>query len=68
MHLAAMRESLRLSPTAPVRTISANEETIIGGGKYHIPKGQIIVLNMERAQRDPKVFGDDVSGFSGIPQ
>lgn len=57
-----MRESLRLSPTAPVRTVSANEDTVIGGGKYFISKGQSVVINAERAQRDPKVYGDDVSG------
>ena len=59
-----MRESLRLSPTAPLRTISANEDVAIGGGKYFIPKGQSVVINAERAQRDPKVYGDDVSTVS----
>lgn len=61
-----MRESLRLSPTAPVRVASANEDTVIGEGKYFIPKGQAIVINAERAQRDPNVYGDDVSNVAAV--
>ena len=59
---AVMRESLRLEPTAPARTVSAKEDTVIGG-KYAIPKGQSIVINTYGIQRDPKVWGEDANLF-----
>ena len=60
---AIMREALRLSPTAPLRVVKANEDTTIGGGKYFIPKGGAVVVNTDTAQRDPKVWGEDVCDF-----
>lgn len=57
---AVMRESLRLGPTAPIRAVSANEDTTIGNGKYFVRKGTTVVVNTDTAQRDPKVFGEDV--------
>ncbi len=59
--LAIMRETIRLSPTAPLRVVSAIEDTTIGGGKYFIPKGGAVVINTITAQRDPAVWGEDVS-------
>ncbi|OBZ71165.1 hypothetical protein A0H81_08482 [Grifola frondosa] len=60
--IAVMRESLRLSPTAPARTVTPIEDTTLGG-KYAVQKDDIIVLNMIGAQRDPKVWGDDADQF-----
>ena len=59
-----MREALRLAPTAPLRSVIANEDTTIGGGKYFISKGRVLVVNTDAAQRDPKVYGEDVSSLS----
>lgn len=56
-----MREAIRLSPTAPMRVVEAHEDITIGGGKYFIPKGGKVVINTEMSQRDPKVWGEDVS-------
>ena len=55
-----MRETMRLSPTAPMRLVQANEDTTIGNGKYFIPKGHAVVINTLVAQRDPSVWGEDV--------
>lgn len=56
-----MREALRLGPTIPWRQVKCNEDTVIGGGKYFIPKGRVIIVHLEKAQRDPLVYGEDVS-------
>ncbi|KAI0354818.1 cytochrome P450 [Trametes cingulata] len=61
--IAVMRETLRLSPTAPARTVSPFEDTTIGG-KYFIKKGESIIVNTYDCQRDPKVWGIDVSTLS----
>lgn len=49
-----------------MRSVVASEDTVIGGGKYSIAKGQAVVINTERAQRDPKVYGDDVGAFISL--
>jgi cytochrome P450 len=58
---AVMRETIRLSPSAPMRGVQANEDTTIGHGKYFIPKGHLIRINVLAAQRDHAVWGEDVS-------
>lgn len=63
---AIMREAIRLSPTAPLRVVSANEDITIGGGKYFIPAGGAVVINTEMAQRDPKVWGEDVGVYTFV--
>ncbi|PIL35108.1 cytochrome P450 [Ganoderma sinense ZZ0214-1] len=60
--LAVMRETLRLGPTAPLRTIRAAEDTVIGG-KYLIEKGVSIHVNLCTMMRDPKVWGEDADQF-----
>ena len=57
-----MRESARLGPTAPGRSVTALEDTIIGG-KYAIEKGTSILISTYCAQRDPKVWGEDATEF-----
>lgn len=56
-----MREALRLGPTIPLRQVKCNEDTTIGGGKYFVPKGRVIIIHTEKALRDRAVFGEDVS-------
>ncbi|KAI0365332.1 cytochrome P450 [Pilatotrama ljubarskyi] len=60
--IAVMRETLRLTPTAPARTVAPFEDTAIGG-KYFVKKGQSIIVNTYDCQRDPKVWGDDADHF-----
>ncbi|KZT04430.1 cytochrome P450 [Laetiporus sulphureus 93-53] len=60
---ACLRESLRLNPPAPMRTVDSSEDTTIGGGKYAIKKGQTVVINSPLAMRDHKVWGDDAEEF-----
>ena len=55
-----MREALRLAPTAPLRSTSPHEETVIGGGKYILEKDARVLCNIYVIQRDPKVWGEDV--------
>ena len=54
-----MRESLRLGPTAPARTVMPVEDTVIGG-KYAVKKGTAIIVNAWNTHRDPNVWGEDV--------
>ena len=66
---AILRETLRMRPSAPMRTVAPFEDTIIGGGKYLIKKGQTIVINAYHVHKDPAVYGDDVcsSLFALVP-
>lgn len=55
-----MRETLRLTPTVPLRSVCPLEDTAIGGGKYHVKAGTTILVQVWIMQRDPLVWGDDV--------
>ncbi|EMD34573.1 hypothetical protein CERSUDRAFT_158100 [Gelatoporia subvermispora B] len=61
--LAVMRETLRLTPSIPQRGTSPIEDTTLADGKYAIPKGMNIVVNVSAAHRDPLVWGDDADEF-----
>lgn len=54
-----MRETLRLSPTAPIRVTSALQDITIGG-KYAIKKGDNIAIDFSVMGKDPAVWGSDV--------
>jgi cytochrome P450/NADPH-cytochrome P450 reductase len=65
---ACLRETLRLQPPAPVFTIAPYPDTkdfpvIIGGGKYAVEKGQVMVVLLQKVHRDPAVYGDDAEDF-----
>ena len=65
---AVMRESLRLGPSVPGRMIESLKDQTLKNGKYAVAKGEILVVCNFIAQRDPKVFGDDVSPFKHAPR
>lgn len=56
-----MRESLRLGPPAPGRSVCALEDTTLLNGKYAIPKDIEIRCNIFTIHRDRSVWGEDVS-------
>jgi cytochrome P450/NADPH-cytochrome P450 reductase len=69
-----MRETLRLSPTAPLRTtIPLEEGTILIGGdgdpnnpsnkRYLIPHDAHVVVQSAVMMRDVSVWGEDANGF-----
>ena len=58
---AVMRETLRLAPSAPVRSVTPLEDSILGGGKYVVEKDIPITCGIYMIHRDPKVWGEDVS-------
>lgn len=71
---AVLRETLRLTPTAPafsraVRPENTEETVYIGGKqpgstkKYAIPRGQSIGCLLGKIHTDPKVWGDDAREF-----
>ncbi|KAH9931026.1 cytochrome P450 [Amylocystis lapponica] len=61
---ACIREALRLHPAASMRSVDASEDTIIGGGKYRIPKGWTVLINTIRSMQDPLVWGEDAAEFN----
>lgn len=68
---ACLRETLRLTPTAPAITIqalpdSAGDKISLAGGKYVIKAGQPITCLLPKIHRDPAVYGDDAESF--IPE
>ncbi|KAE9393363.1 cytochrome P450 [Gymnopus androsaceus JB14] len=60
---AVMRETLRLAPTAPIRTTVALEDTCLANGKYFIKGGSTLFVNAWVYQKDPKVWGKDANEF-----
>src|ERR1700742_2222802 len=68
---AVLRETLRLSPTAPafvrsVRPEKQGENVTIGGGRYAMPKNGGVVCLLGKIQQDPKIWGEDAEQF--IPE
>ncbi|KAF2468655.1 cytochrome P450 [Lindgomyces ingoldianus] len=59
---AVLRETLRLSPTAPSIGLQAKEDTTIAG-KYHVSKGTPIIALFSKIHRDPVVYGEDNEEF-----
>ncbi|EKM58057.1 uncharacterized protein PHACADRAFT_139651 [Phanerochaete carnosa HHB-10118-sp] len=60
---AVLRETMRLTPSTPMRTIRPFEDITIGGGKYFVSKDHTVVINTIVAQRDPTVWGEDSNEF-----
>jgi cytochrome P450/NADPH-cytochrome P450 reductase len=60
---AVMRETLRLSPTAPTRSVTPLKDTTLGGGKYTVKAGHTIIIQTFTMQVDPLVWGDDATEF-----
>lgn len=56
---AVMRESIRLAPTASMRSMRPLEDTILGG-KYAVNKGDVLLVNTYMQHRDIGVWGNDV--------
>jgi cytochrome P450/NADPH-cytochrome P450 reductase len=67
---ACLRETLRLTPTAPAITVQAlpdasgSNTVSIAGGKYEIKAGQPIICILPKIHRDPAVYGDDAESFT----
>jgi cytochrome P450/NADPH-cytochrome P450 reductase len=59
---AVLRESIRLSPTAPLISLQANEDTTLGG-KYKVKKGMPLTALLSKLHRDPAVWGEDSEMF-----
>lgn len=71
---AVLRETLRLTPTAPafsraIRPENTEEPVYIGAKdpdskhKYEIPRGKSIVCLIGKIMQDPKVYGEDAEEF-----
>jgi cytochrome P450/NADPH-cytochrome P450 reductase len=59
---AVLRESLRLSPTAPVIGLTAKEDTTLDG-KYSVKAGAPISVLLSMLHRDPAAYGEDAEEF-----
>lgn len=59
---AVLRETLRLCPTIPLFGRQAKEDQIIGG-KYFVPKDQVLFLLLAKSHMDPNVFGETANEF-----
>ena len=63
---AILRETLRLSPTAPAFTVEPIKTApgpVVLAGKYWIPAGAPIIAWLPQAGRDPVVYGADAEEF-----
>jgi cytochrome P450/NADPH-cytochrome P450 reductase len=59
---AVLRESLRLSPTAPSIGLTAKEDTVLDG-KYPVKAGAPLVALFPMIHRDPVAYGEDAEEF-----
>lgn len=59
---AVLRESLRLSPTAPSIGLTAKADTVVGG-KYPVKAGTPIVALFPMIHRDVAAYGEDAEEF-----
>lgn len=59
---AVLRESLRLSPTAPIISITPKEDTLLAG-KYPVKAGIPLNALFHMIHRDPAAYGDDAEEF-----
>ncbi|BDS09401.1 bifunctional cytochrome P450/NADPH--P450 reductase [Aureispira anguillae] len=57
-----LKETLRLHPIAPMYTIAALEDTVIGG-KYLVKKDENVTVLIGWLHRDKAVWGEDVEAF-----
>ena len=65
---AVLRETLRLTPTAPAITKKVNpkiahEHVSLGDGRYKVEPNDAIVILLARIMQDPEMFGDDAMEF-----
>ena len=65
---AVLRETSRLTPTAPVIQKQINPESghhteTLGGGKYLIQKSDQVLMLLTKTHRDPSVYGEDAAEF-----
>lgn len=64
---ACLRETLRLTPTAPAFSLrpkpSQRNDPVIIGGKYEIGKEQAVIAILPKVHRDPNVYGNDAEEF-----
>ncbi|KAH7095469.1 NADPH-cytochrome P450 reductase-like protein [Paraphoma chrysanthemicola] len=59
---AVLRESIRLSPTAPAIGLTAKEDTTLDG-KYRVTKGTPLMALLPMVHRDPVAYGEDAEEF-----
>jgi hypothetical protein len=57
-----MRETLRLTPSAPQRGLEPVVDAVLGG-KYTVKTGTVIIANIYDVHRDPLIWGSDVCLF-----
>ena len=65
---AVLRETLRLTPTVPafsrsIRNDNPNDVEPLLGGQYAARRDDKILCLVSKAQRDPKVYGEDANEF-----
>ena len=57
-----MHETLRLRPTTPKAKRRAEEATTVSG--IEIPKGALVVLDLQKANQDQEIYGADSADFN----
>lgn len=57
-----VHESLRLHPASPVSLRHALEDIVLKSG-VEIPRGCLVAVELEKANRDPSVWGDEADLF-----
>lgn len=59
-----LKESLRLTPTAPMIMRQIMRDTTIGHGRFRVESGQKIGISLQVLHRDPRHWGEDADLFN----
>jgi cytochrome P450/NADPH-cytochrome P450 reductase len=60
-HVGVLRETLRMTPSIPIRSTTPKEDTTLANGRYAVKAGTNILIIHQTAQTDPAAWGEDVS-------
>ncbi|KAG8730332.1 hypothetical protein FRC11_006965, partial [Ceratobasidium sp. 423] len=61
---AVLRESLRVTPSIGQYSVTPYKDEIVGGGKYLIKEGTVVVILAGDIGKDPTVWGEDAEVFN----
>ncbi|CAE6508332.1 unnamed protein product [Rhizoctonia solani] len=61
---AVLRESLRVTPSIGLFTVTPHKDEIVGDGKYLIKKGTVVIVLAGEVGMDPVVWGEGAEVFN----
>ncbi|CEL62387.1 NADPH-ferrihemoprotein reductase [Rhizoctonia solani AG-1 IB] len=63
-YITVLRESLRVTPSIGLLTVTPYKDEVIGDGKYLIKKGTVVIVLPGDVGQDPAVWGENADEFN----